>query len=78
MKRKSKIKDHGRWLTDESYLGNADGSSAIVMDCIMDREKRKPRIKTYRTNNVNLLAGQHTVAIFKIKYPVTEVEKSPN
>lgn len=81
-----KIKDHGPYLVDEKYLGEYnEHTTGIVMDCINDRDKMKPRIKVMRTENINLLTGSSTVAVFKIKRPealeaeiVVEEEKPIN
>lgn len=64
---KRKIKDIGPYLVDEKQIGEFnDHTAGIVMDNVIDRDKQKPRIKMMRTENLNLLAGSSTTALFKI------------
>lgn len=69
MKKKSKIISKGPYLVDECYRGSlTERSSAIVMDNTFSRQHNNRRkVAYFITENVELLAGQNTVALFKIK-----------
>ena len=66
-----KIIDKGAYLVDEKFMGTIGSDTvALIMDNVIDRDKRKPRVKMMYTSNVSLLAGQDTVAVFRKKvYP---------
>jgi hypothetical protein len=67
MQRRNKVKDLGPYLVDEKQIGEFnDHTQGIVMDSVPDREKLKPKVKVMRTENMDLLAGSSTVALFKI------------
>jgi hypothetical protein len=67
MKKHLRIKDLGPYLVDEKQIGEFnDHTQGIVMDSVADREKLKPKVKIMRTENMGLLAGSSTVALFKI------------
>lgn len=67
MKKHSRIKDLGHYLVDEKQIGEFnDHTAGIVMDSVMDRDKQKPKVKIMRTENMDLLAGGSTIALFKI------------
>lgn len=67
-----KIRDLGPYIVDEKHAGPLDSSiTAVVMDNVMDRDKRKIRVKMFNTMNIPLWVGSSTVAIFKIKVKKT-------
>ena len=71
------MKDHGGYLVNEKYLGQCNHNTlGVVMDNIMDRDKHKPVVKIMRTENIELLAGSHTVAVFRIKNKSAALESS--
>lgn len=70
-----KSRDIGPYIIDEKWLGELNENTVgIVVENSLDREKFKPRVKVMRTENIDLLAGHNTVAIFRIKKnrPVVE------
>lgn len=66
--KKTKIISKGPYLVDECYRGAfTEKSSAIVMDNTFSRQHNKRKVAYFITENTTLLAGQNTVALFKIK-----------
>lgn len=67
MKKYSRIKDMGTYLVDEKQIGEFnDHTTGIVMDNTIDRDRQKTKVKIMRSENISLLAGASTAAIFKI------------
>lgn len=70
MSRKGII-NKGSYLVNERYRGHwTEQSKAIVMDNTLSRipaHNNKLKITYFITENADLLAGQNTVALFKIK-----------
>jgi hypothetical protein len=67
MKKQKRVKDAGGYLVDEKQIGPYnDRTEAVIIDNVLDRERQKPRVKVMRTENLSLLAGTSTVAVFKI------------
>jgi hypothetical protein len=63
-----RIIDAGPYLVDNKLLGTLDqDTEGIVMDNVQDRDKMKLRVKIMRTSNIELLQGNSTVAVFRIK-----------
>lgn len=67
--KKQKLISKGPYLVDECYRGAfTEKSSAIVMDNTFSRQhNNKRKVAYFITENTELLAGQNTVALFKIK-----------
>jgi hypothetical protein len=68
-KNKPKIKNIGAYLVDDRFRGSlTDKSTAIVMDnTFSQKHNNKRKVAYFITENAKLLAGQNTVALFKIK-----------
>jgi hypothetical protein len=69
MNKNTKIISKGSYLVDEGFRGElTDRSTAIVMDNTFSRKhNNKRKVAYFITENTDLLAGQNTVALFKIK-----------
>lgn len=67
---KKKVKDLGPYLVDEKNRGDlSDTSEGVVMDNTISRNPdhhNKPKVNYFVTENLSLLAGNSTVALFKI------------
>src|SRR5690242_17878408 len=72
-----KLRDKGPYIVDERNLGECnDNTQGIVMDCVTDLDKFKPRVKVMRTEKIKLLAGLSTVAVFKIRKADKDVDET--